>query len=82
MNVPEYFALFSGEGEFSVEVKFKGEGFVQPRWATAQEVASIVDARTGTFHTALTFDEHPFEIEKYEIDLLNKTLVISTKSHG
>ncbi len=62
MNVPEYFVLFSGEGEFSVEVKFKGEGFVQPRRATAQEVASIVDARTGTFHAALTFDEHLFQM--------------------
>ncbi len=77
MNVPEYFVLFSGEGEFSVEVKFKGEGFVQPRRATAQEVASIVDARTGTFHAALTFDEHLFQIYKYVIDPLNKTLVIS-----
>ena len=82
MNVPEYFVLFSGEGEFSVEVKFKGEGFVQPRRATAQEVASIVDARTGTFHAALTFDEHLFEVAKYEIDPLNKTLVISAQNHG
>ena len=82
MNVPEYFFLFSREGEFSVEVKFKGKGSVASLRATAEEVARIVDARTGTFHTALTFDEHPFEIEKYEIDLLKKTLVISTKSHG
>ena len=82
MKVPEYFVLFSGDGEFSVEVQFKGEGFVQPRRATAQEIASIVDAQTGMFHPVLTFDEHPFEIQKYEIDLQKKTLLISTKSHG
>ena len=82
MKVPEYFVLFSGEGEFSVEVQFKGEGFVQPRRATAQEIASIVDAQTGMFHPALTFDEHLFEVAKYEIDPLNKTLVISAQNHG
>ena len=82
MKVPEYFALFSGEGAFSVEVKFEGEGFVQPRRATAQEVAGLVDAEAGTFHTAMAFDGHLFAISKYEIDPLKKKLVISARKQG
>lgn len=81
MQVPEYFSLFSGEGEFSVEVKFKSDGFVQPRRATVQAIAGLMDAEAGTFHTALTFDEHLFEVYKYEIDPLKKKLVIHARKH-
>lgn len=79
MEVPEYFCLFSGEGEFSVEVKFKGDGFVAPRQATAQEIANLMNSETGGFHTAMTFDEHLFEVYKYEIDPIRKKLVIRAR---
>lgn len=79
MEVPEYLCLFSGEGEFSVEVKFKDERSVGSRKATAQEITQLVNSETGAFHVAMTFDDHLFEIQKYEIDLVKKKLVISVR---
>ena len=82
MNVPEYFSLFSGEGEFSVEVRLQGGERVQSRKASARDMGNLMDPATGGVHTALTFDEHLFEILCYEIDLLNKKLVIKGRRHG
>lgn len=81
MNVPEYFSLFSGEGEFSVEVRFKGDGFVAPRKATAQEIVNLMNLKTGTFHTSMTFDDHLFEVHKYEINPIRKQLIIKARRH-
>lgn len=81
MNVPEYLLLFSGSGEFSVEVKFKGDGFVPPRSATVLEIARLVNPETGGFHTAMTFDEHLFEVYKYEIDPIKKKLIIKAREY-
>ena len=64
MNVPEYFSLFSGEGEFSVEVRLQGGERVQSRKASARDMGNL------------------FEILCYEIDLLNKKLVIKGRRHG
>lgn len=79
MEVPEYLCLFSGNGEFSVEVKFKGEGFVPLRKATAQEITKLINSETGAFHVAMTFDEHLFEVYKYEIDPAKKKLIIRVR---
>lgn len=81
MNVPEYFSLFSGEGEFSVRVQFKGDGFVASRKATAQEITNLMNPQTGAFHTSMTFDDHLFEVYKYEIDPIQKQLVIKARRH-
>lgn len=81
MNVPEYFSLFSGAGEFSVRVQFKGDGFVAPRQATAQEIASLMNLQTGTFPASMRFDGHLFEVYRYEIDPIQKQLVIKARRH-
>lgn len=81
MNVPEYLLLFSGSGEFSVEVKFKGDGFVPPRSATVQEITRLVNPETGGLYTAMTFDDHLFEVYKYEIDPIKKKLIIKAREY-
>ena len=81
MNVPEYFSLFSGEGEFSVRVQFKGDGFVAPRKATAQEIVNLMNPQTGTFHTSMRFDDHLFEVYQYEIDPIKKQLLVKARRH-
>lgn len=82
MSAPEYFSLFSESGEFSVEVRFKGEGFVASRSATAHDISQLIDPETGRFYVAMTFDDHLFEIYKYEIDPINKKLIICARQHG
>ena len=82
MSAPEYFSLFSESGEFSVEVKFLGEGFVAPRCSTAHDISRLINPKTGRFYVAMTFDDHLFEIYKYEIDPINKKLIICARQHG
>lgn len=79
MEVPEYLCLFSEDGDFSVEVKFKGDGFIRSRRATAQQIANLINPETGTVHTAMTFDDHLFEVYKYEIDPIKKKLLIRAR---
>lgn len=79
MPTPEYLLVFSTEGEFIVKVKFKGGfGNVADRRIDPEQIGSLIDASTGTFVTEMTFDEHPFRIQKYEIDLKKKIFTIHT----
>lgn len=81
MNVPEYFSLFSAEGEFSVHVQLKGDGFVAPRKATAQEIVHLMNPQTGTFHTSMRFDDPLFEVYQYETDPIKNQLLIKARRH-
>lgn len=77
MPAPEYFSIFSTEGDFTVKVKLKtGSGTFADRRMDPEQIASLISPSTGTFVTEMTFDEHPFKIEKYEINLTTKVLTI------
>jgi hypothetical protein len=80
MNYPEYHSLFSGAGEFEVSVKFKGDSFMPSRRATAAEIMQLFDVETGAFRTAMTFDEHLYEIYKYNIDPIKNKITLSVRT--
>lgn len=69
MNLPEYLVLFSNQGTIDVQVKFKDcDGQIAPKKMRPQEIAALISDDGDGFQTRMTFDEHPFEISKYEID--------------
>ena len=81
MDYPEYLSLFSGQGEYQVKVHFKGsEGRVDHSAMAASEVINLVDPRTDSFYRKMYFDDHLFDVYKYEIDPINLTLNIKAKS--
>lgn len=80
MNYPEYLSLFSDAGEFEVSVEFKGDGFMPSRRATAAEIMQLLDVETGAFRTAMTFDEHLYEIYKYNIDPIKSKITLSVRA--
>lgn len=79
MNYPEYLSLFSNAGEFEVAVKFKGDGFVPSRRATAGEIMHLLGLEAGKFRTAMTFDDHLCEIYKYRIDPVKNKVTLSVQ---
>lgn len=80
MNIPEYLSSFSGDGDIEIQVKFKGhDGFVKNEKMCAHEISALVSDFTGEFHNRMTFDEHPFEVYKYEINPAKKKLIIFAK---
>ena len=77
MNLPEYHQLFSNEGAINVRVKFEdSEVMVPPRKIQPQELAALVATGGGSFHSRMTFDGHPFNVRKYEIDPIKNTVTI------
>lgn len=78
MGVPEYFSLFSSEGDFSVEARLRGGVSVAGRRLGAEALASLLKAPP----CSLTFDEHPHEVLRYEIDPTHKKLVIHARPQG
>jgi hypothetical protein len=76
----EYLTLFSGNGSFCVKVEFKGfNGKVAEQLMECDEIGKLISPETGKFFTELTFDEHPFQIYKYEIDPINERLIIKAR---
>lgn len=75
----EYLGMFSNDGEIKVIVRFRGyAGRIPDRRMKPQEICKILDDK-GSFVENMTFDEHPFLIEKFEIDPKRKRLVIFAK---
>ncbi len=72
----EYLELFSNHGDIKVTVKFKNtKAFIAPQSMFAEEVQKLIT--NDGFQTQLRFDDHPFDIQKYEINPNTKTLVIT-----
>lgn len=81
MSTKEYLSLFSNKGDFTTNVKFKkSPAMIAQQRFDSEEILSLIDPSTGTFFTEMTFDDHPFRIEKYEIDPVKKALTIHAVS--
>lgn len=77
MTVPEYLTMFSGHGHINVVVKFKGhDGTIRRHSMMAREIASLVSCDGAMFHRLMTFDGYLFAVQKYEIDVVRKRVVI------
>lgn len=78
MRSAEYFSLFASEGDFSVEARLQGSGAVAGRRADAGALSSLLKAPP----CSLTFDDHPHDVVRYEIDPTNKRLLIHARPQG
>lgn len=77
MTLPEYLVLFSNEGCIDVSVKFDdSDAMIPPKKMKPQELEALVATEGVGFHQRMTFDEHPFAIQKYEIDPIKNKLII------
>ncbi|AZG13242.1 hypothetical protein [Cupriavidus pauculus] len=77
MDYPEYLSLFANEGDYDVTVSFRDKcQVVAKRQTTASEFLQIVSEANGGFRDRMTFDEWPFEIYKYQIDLANRHITL------
>lgn len=75
--IPEYLELFGNDGSITVKVKFRDvDGFISDRRLNARCINALVSEETGELLSSMTFDEHEFEVEKYEINPIKKTLTI------
>ena len=76
----EYFELFSKSGEIKINVKFKdNRGLIASMNMNPREITKLISPIDGQFFSEMTFDDHPFEIYKYEINPLKKTLTIHAR---
>lgn len=77
----EYLLTFSESGPIKVRVKFeKSSGSIASRRMHAHEINQLIDPDTGDFLTAMTFDEHLFEMTRIDLSLARKTLTIYARS--
>ena len=72
MSTPEYFSLFASEGDFAVEVPGVA---VAPRRVSARALADLITASPRS----MRFDDHLYEVQRYEIDPANKVLRIQVR---
>ena len=72
MSTPEYFSLFSTEGDFAVEVPGVA---VAPRRVSGRALADLMSAPPR----AMSFDEHLHEVQRYELDPEKKVLRIHVR---
>lgn len=81
INFPEYLTLFSNHGTINVQVKFKSSDVsIANQKMSAHEISQLIAADEQGFLTTMTFDEHLYEIEKYEIFPRKNLLRITAKS--
>ena len=77
----EYLLTFSDSGPIKVRVKFeKSPTSIAGRRMQPQEINLLIDPETGDFLTAMTFDEHLFELTRIDLSLTKKTLTIHARS--
>lgn len=80
MPVPEYLMLLEDSGDVKVTVKFKDNSLSISDFSISwQNVARFLDPESGRPYSSMTFDEHPFEIERYEVNPWKNTVTIFTK---
>lgn len=83
MAIPEYLILFPNQnnGDIEVAVKFKNyNGCIRNAKISASEIEKIINPDNGKFYTKMTFDEHLFEVTKYEINPIDKKITIHVKN--
>lgn len=76
----EYLLTFSDTGPIKVRVKFeKSPASIAERRMEPQQINSLIDPRTDDFVTAMTFDEHLFELTRIDLSLTRKTLTLHAR---
>jgi len=80
-HLPEFLAIFNNQGDFKVKLKLikydvPGAG-VADQTMTGRELEKLIDPETGMFFTRMFFDDHLFQIIKYDINLAKKMVVIT-----
>ncbi|MBE1426534.1 hypothetical protein H4684_003200 [Desulfomicrobium macestii] len=78
MKFPEYLDLFSRGGSVEVEVKFKSKKNISKVRMNPCEISKIL-SEDGEFLNKMEFDGYCLEIYKYEIDPINKKLMIKAQ---
>lgn len=79
MQLNEYLLLFSNTGTTRVRVKFKGldlDVSISDQMMEAKEIVKLLSPYADGFMSELTFDEHPLQVYKYEIDVIKNILTI------
>lgn len=80
MEIPEYLAMFSNEGNYKISVKFKDiDGCVADQTMSEKEVLKLIDPLTEQFYKQLRFDDWLFDVYKYEIDPVKMKIKIYAK---
>jgi len=81
MEIPEYLLLFSGEGDFVVEPRFKGgHGMVTRRRMAAIDVNQLITPDQTGFYREMYFDDHLLHIMRYVIDPQKRIMTIWAKT--
>ncbi|MDY0275719.1 MAG: hypothetical protein RBR42_09850 [Desulfomicrobium sp.] len=76
----EYLLLFSNFGKIQVNVKFEDDGgFITSMKMNPIEITKLISPINGQFFSEMTFDDYPFEVYKYKINPLKKTLTIHVR---
>lgn len=80
MEIPEYLMLFSNDGDFTINVKFKDhDGSIRTLAMKTCEIVNLINPSSGEFYTEMRFDEWLFEVYNYQIDPLKKQLTIMVR---
>ena len=75
----EYLMMFDG-GEIRVQVKFKKAGIgIKQISMRPDEIFKLALPGYPTFLDEMRFDDHPYEIEKYELFPREKLMVIHAR---
>ncbi|MEY3219936.1 MAG: hypothetical protein RIT27_1293 [Pseudomonadota bacterium] len=73
----EYLLLFSNTGATRVRVKFKGlKVSISDQMMNANEIVKLLSPNTDGFISELNFDDHSFQVYKYEIDVIKNIITI------
>ena len=79
MDYSEFLILFSNEGEYDIDVKFKGHpGFVKSMKMNPDEIVKLISPEYD-FYTEMTFDDYLLEIYRYHIDPFKKKITIMVR---
>lgn len=82
MGIPEFLLLNNPQGDIEVMVDFKKEGNFKPHVASIHikytDIINFFDTQTGWLFNEMTFDEHPYRINKIIMDIKKNCIIIKT----
>ena len=78
--VPEYLALFSNTGNITIQVRFKdSDSSVSEQKMDVGEVQKLISPDGKSFISKMRFDDHLAEIEKMELFVSKKRIVLHAR---
>ena len=74
---PEYLLMFSNTGGITIQVRFKNfDGSISNQKMHPQEISKLVNSDGDGFISKMRFDDYLFDIEKIDISILKKRIVV------